>query len=176
MPCGSPGRATALHGTEPGRPYPRRSRAKSSPAVPVRGRLQRPILIPPATRRQPKLRACIACPRFCRASISIATGSSPRPKLPWSAPRGGAPGWMRSGRPTSGFVSSLALRSGIESGPGATASGRHCTSSTIVAGKLRSFEHPFFLPATTADLRVTNHCASRKCDLQTRGFMAARSC
>ena len=89
--------------TNSGRLCPRRSRAKSSPAVPVRGRLQRPILIPPASPRQPKSRACIACTRFCRASISIAIGSSARPKLPWSAPRGGASGWIRSRRPTSGL-------------------------------------------------------------------------
>ena len=85
--------------TNSGRLCPRRSRAKSSPAVPVRGS----ILIPPAPPRQPKLRACIACTQFCRASISIAIGSSARPKPPWSAPRGGASGWIRSRRPTSGL-------------------------------------------------------------------------
>ena len=61
-PCGSPSRATAPQGTEPGRPCPRGSHAKPSPAVPVRGRLQRHILIRPASRRQPNSRGRTAGP------------------------------------------------------------------------------------------------------------------
>jgi hypothetical protein len=40
--------------------------------------------------------------------------------------------------------------------------GRQRTSGTIVASKPRSFEYPFFLPAVTAALRVTNLARKQK--------------